>query len=95
MNATYPTIGSLALKPHRAEPRLRVVDGTPQDRESPFDALAMQVFGPLHGVDFPSMVHDVLDGKLSCIPAMRPAEGAFAVASSLVATCALFLLSFM
>lgn len=81
---------SVASRPH-----LTVIRALPRERTSLFEDFITLAFGHLHGGDFSSAVHDVLDMRVRHVFFDGTRQRAFAVFASALATAALFALSFM
>lgn len=94
MSSSFEIMGSLALKSYDASPRLHVVEDGPSKSASLLNVLAMQMFGYLHGAECPSHVHELLDSPTSRVPLVSARERPFVALASIVAVCALFVLSF-
>lgn len=95
MNNKYGTQAAVALKPVRTQPRLIVIQDIRPQRSSLVDELAMQLFGHLHGADFSSDVHDVLDMRVRPGFLGGSRERIFACVASAIAVVALFAFSFL
>ncbi len=76
-------------------PHLTVIRALPRERTSLFEDFITLAFGHLHGGEFSSAVHDVLDTRVRHAFFDGTRERAFAVIASVMATAALFALSFM
>lgn len=95
MNTTYAMQEVATLAPVRPQAQLAVIQGVKSKRGTLVEALASQMFGYLHGNDFSSDVHDVLDAHVRPNLLGSSRERVFAALLSGLATCALFVLSFM
>ncbi len=95
MNSTYNAQTATALAPVSAHPHLTVIKGTKKKPSSLFEEFAIQMFGHLHGGDFSSDVHDVLDSRVQHGFLAGSRERIFAQVACVIATGALFVFSFM
>lgn len=95
MNALRTQEANMMLTSVNAQPQLTVIQGMPCMRESLLDRMADMAFGYLHGGDFSSDVHDVLDSHTRYVFLNGMRERVFAFAACTVATGALFVFSFM
>lgn len=82
-------LASVSRKPH-----LTVVQGMRNTSMSLMDELAIHMFGHLHGADFSSEVHDVLDERVHHAFLSGSRERLFAQVACVIAIGALFVLSF-
>lgn len=95
MNALRTQEANMMLTPVNLQPQLTVVQGMPRTRESLLDRMADMAFGYLHGGDFSSDVHDVLDSRTHHVFLNGMRERIFALVACTVAIGALFVFSFM
>lgn len=95
MNALRTQEANMMLMSVNAQPQLTVIQGMPRMRESLLDRMADMAFGYLHGGDFSSDVHDVLDSRTRHVFLNGMRERVFAFAACTVAIGALFVFSFM
>lgn len=86
---------NMMLAPANSQPRLTLIQGMPYARESLLDRMADMLFGYLHGGDFSSDVHDVLDLRTRHVFLNGMCERIFAFVACTVAIGALFAFSFM
>lgn len=95
MNALRTQEANMMLTPVNLQPQLTVVQGMPRTHESLLDRMADLAFGYLHGGDFSSDVHDVLDSRTHHVFLNGMRERIFALVACTVAIGALFVFSFM
>lgn len=95
MNALRTQEANMMLTSGNVQPQLTVIQGMPRMRESVLDRMADMAFGYLHGGDFSSNVHDVLDSRTRYVFLNGMRERVFALAACTMAIGALFVLSFM
>lgn len=95
MNALRTQEANMMLTPVNLQPQLTVVQGMPRTRESLLDRMADLAFGYLHGSDFSSDIHDVLDSRTHHVFLNGMRERIFALVACTVAIGALFVFSFM
>lgn len=95
MSALRTQEANMMLAPAKSRSQLTVIQGMPCTRESLLDRMADMAFGYLHGGDFSSDVHDVLDSRTRHIFLNDMRERIFAFAACTVAIGALFAFSFM
>lgn len=95
MNALRTQEANMMLTPVNLQPQLTVVQGMPRTRESLLDRMADLAFRYLHGDDFSSDVHDVLDSRTHHVFLNGMRERIFALVACTVAIGALFVFSFM
>lgn len=95
MNALRTQEANMMLTSVNVQPQLTVVQGMPRTRESLLDRMADMAFGYLHGGDFSSDVHDVLDSRAHHVFLNGMRERIFALVACTVAIGALFVFSFM
>lgn len=95
MNSTHNAQTATALVPVSTCPHLTVIKGVKKKSSSLFEEFAIQMFGHLHGNDFHSDVHDVLDARVQRAFLAGAHERLFAQIACVIAIGALFVFSFI
>ena len=92
---TMNEVQAAALTPVSRKPHLTVVQSMRNTQMSLVDELAIHMFGHLHGTDFSSEVHDILDARVRHAFIGGSHERLFAQIACIIAIGALFAFSFV
>ncbi len=93
---TMNEVQAAALTPVSRKPHLTVIQGMRRNTQmSLLDELAIHMFGHLHGADFSSEVHDILDARVRYAFLGGSRERLFAQIACAIAVGALFVFSFV
>lgn len=92
---TMNEVQAAALTPVSRKPHLTVIQGMRNTQMSLLDELAIHMFGHLHGTDFSSEVHDILDARVRHAFIGGSHERLFAQIACIIAIGALFVFSFV
>ena len=92
---TMNEVQAAALTPVSRKPHLTVIQGMRNTQISLLDEFAIHMFGHLHGADFSSEVHDILDARARHAFIGGSHERLFAQIACIIAIGALFVFSFI